>query len=207
VSIIIKKIIYKEQVYEVTDTGQVFKDGKELNQNINHDGYLVVATKDYNKQWRNTGVHRLVALAFLKNDDPFKNEVNHKDFNRQNNNLCNLQWVTHKENVQYSLCNRPDIRGKLNPNYGNKKLSERYAKNSLLAKEKQSRKGLQNGRCRKITIFKDNKPLQTFEYIDLCCEYLIANGYCNAKKSSVRSKIDRAVRNNEKYKGFTFQKH
>ena len=47
-------------------------------------------------------VHRLVALAFLKNDDPEKNQVNHIDENGLNNDVSNLEWVTAKQNSVYS---------------------------------------------------------------------------------------------------------
>ncbi len=47
-------------------------------------------------------VHRLVANLFINN--PFKKPcVNHKDFNRLNNNYTNLEWVTFKENIHYSI--------------------------------------------------------------------------------------------------------
>lgn len=43
-------------------------------------------------------VHRLVAEAFLQHDD-YKNVVHHKDHNRTNNCVENLQWVTNYENM------------------------------------------------------------------------------------------------------------
>lgn len=46
-------------------------------------------------------VHRLVALHFLPNPDE-KPQVNHKDGNRANNHLNNLEWVTGSENVMHS---------------------------------------------------------------------------------------------------------
>jgi len=46
-------------------------------------------------------VHRLVAQAFIPN--PFQKPcVNHKDGNRINNKLENLNWVTYSENEKYS---------------------------------------------------------------------------------------------------------
>ena len=47
-------------------------------------------------------VHRLVAEAFIPNDDKEKNIVNHKDeFAKHNNHVDNLCWCTQSENVLY----------------------------------------------------------------------------------------------------------
>lgn len=52
-------------------------------------------------------VHRLVATAFLPNDDLLP-QVNHKDENKKNNRADNLEWCTQSYNAIYSLNKHPE---------------------------------------------------------------------------------------------------
>lgn len=62
--------------------------------------------------------HRAVALTFIPNPDN-KPEVNHKDMDRSNNHMSNLEWVTHAENVQHAYDNgRPIKKGTEHHLYG-----------------------------------------------------------------------------------------
>lgn len=63
-------------------------------------GYLYLRLRKENK-YVSIPVHRLVADAFIKNDE-MKPFVNHIDFNRVNNCVTNLEWVTAKENSKHS---------------------------------------------------------------------------------------------------------
>ena len=72
-----------------TVTGQVLKNSVKA-------GYCNVSLTNENYK-KTLKVHRLVALAFIDNPEN-KSDVNHKDKNKLNNNLTNLEWLTRKEN-------------------------------------------------------------------------------------------------------------
>lgn len=73
---------------------------------ITRDGYLEYVLTDINKtKWHIQG-QRIVAHLFLEKQQG-KDYVNHKDLNRQNNRVENLEWVTHSENIQHSYDTNP----------------------------------------------------------------------------------------------------
>lgn len=90
-----------EGLYEVSNYGEVRKtDGTPMKGNINSYGYHVVSlTKDHKK--KDKKVHRLVAEAFIPNDFR-KRTVNHKDGDRANNFVGNLEWSTQKEQMEHA---------------------------------------------------------------------------------------------------------
>lgn len=197
---IYKDIIYRNTEITVSNFGTVIWNNSVRNRYYNADGYAVCAIKINDVGWRSVFVHVLVALAFIPNPDNLP-EVNHKDFNRANPRVDNLEWITRKDNVRYSLSNRIDYHGENNPNYGNHKLSEKYKNNKLLSKEKNSRPGLQNGRCRKIELYYDNTYVCTFDYISLCCQYFIDNKIAFTNNpESIRSQINKCINKGTKYK-------
>ena len=63
-------------------------------------GYVYV-TLSKNNKLKSYRVHRLVAKAFIPNPNNYPS-VNHKDENRKNNNVTNLEWCTVKYNNEYS---------------------------------------------------------------------------------------------------------
>jgi len=209
---IFKKLNYKSNELLVSNTGRIIreKDGKELNSRLNHDGYYVVTINENFTSWRSVSIHRLVAFAFVENDNPDVNiEVNHIDFNRTNNNPDNLEWTTHADNIKHScLAGRyAKQTGELNHNYGNRKLSKIYKDNPALALEKQSRPGIMNGRCVQVTLYKDGIKIKDFPYIRACCEYIKENESPDAKIDSIAGRLAGQTKKGSSYKGYTYEKH
>ncbi len=186
-----------------------FKKGKIKVPKLNSDGYNVIALSK-NGRNKTIAIHILVAKHFIANPKNLP-EVNHKDFNRTNNVVDNLEWLTHQENIKYSADHNryklKDVCGKNNPNYGNHILSEIYKNNPLLAKEKLSRPAGQNGRAVKIALY-DNKMnyIKTFDWIGGCAKYLIENNYTTNKINSVNDRISDAMKNNKEYLNHYYKK-
>jgi hypothetical protein len=106
------KPIEKGSPYQVTKNGEVFSGFTKrmlLNSLSKGTGYYVVNVIIDGKR-RPEYVHRLVAKAFLPNPEGLP-EVNHKDGNRLNNNVENLEWVTAEENLKHSIDNKLPKRG------------------------------------------------------------------------------------------------
>lgn len=70
----------------------------------NQDGYLMVDIR-HGEYRKGIGVHRMVAMCFLDNPNNY-NEVNHKDENKENNCVDNLEWCNTKYNCNYGTRNK-----------------------------------------------------------------------------------------------------
>lgn len=107
-----KDIKEYEGLYAITSCGKVwsYRTNKFLKPRINKRGYSQVVLVDSDGKHRTHTVHRLVLKTYrpVKNMD--KLEVNHiKEFEKSNNCLNNLEWVTHKENMDYGTRNKRAI--------------------------------------------------------------------------------------------------
>lgn len=153
-------------------------------------------------------IHRLVLQAFTECRNYSDGwEINHIDTDRTNNRLDNLEWVTHKENIEYSAkLGHMKHYGESNPNYCNNTLKEKYKNNIGLAKKKQSRPGKQNGMCKKVKMVNitDNTEI-VFDYLLECSNYIIDNNIFNAKNTQgLANRISKYAKSGDIYKGYKF---
>ena len=103
--IVIAKEIEHYPDYEITEDGKVisYKWGYPHPLSIRTDmkGYKDVLLCGRGKPKR-FKVHRLVAAAFIPNPMN-KPQVNHLDGDKANNNVSNLEWATHEENMAHAV--------------------------------------------------------------------------------------------------------
>lgn len=114
-----KDVVGYEDYFMVSNTGAVLskRTGKILKQYQNKQGYSVISTRIGGRlgQALCMRVHRLVAEAFLSQDDKYsqgaadnfygKIPVNHINGNKSDNRLCNLEFCTYSENIKHALDN------------------------------------------------------------------------------------------------------
>lgn len=87
--------------YLIDENGTVYSlySNKVIKPFCKKDGYLKVQLYKDGKRFY-ICVHRLVALTYLEDSFEEGLEVNHKDANKLNNNVDNLEWITHAENTR-----------------------------------------------------------------------------------------------------------
>ena len=100
-----KDIFGYDGMYQVSDLGRVRsrKSGewKVLRPGKDKGGYLIVGLCKDGKQ-KSFFVHRLVAQAFIENDNIFNTEINHIDECKQNNKVSNLEYCDRQYNMTYN---------------------------------------------------------------------------------------------------------
>ena len=148
-----------EGKYAVCRAGYVFnfKHWRFIKGSIGSNGYKVVRLCK-NSKYKSYTVHRLVAQAFIPNPNNLPC-INHKDENKTNNAVCNLEWCTYEYNNIYGTKierHRKAMKGRTPWNKG-----------------KEGKKGKDNPCAKPILMFsKNNEFIQRFDCIVDACEYL-----------------------------------
>ena len=104
-----------EGKYEISNFGIVkslerwsgtkfYKREKMLNLHTNKRNGYVYVWLNKNGAGKFIRVHKLVAETFLNNDSNYT-DINHKDYNRTNNNVTNLEYCTRSYNIKHSYEN------------------------------------------------------------------------------------------------------
>lgn len=123
-----KAVLIKEaRGYMITSLGRVITVKSDnhsiMKPCINKRGYHKIAL--YDKGRLTLYIHRLVGCAFVDNPDN-KNQINHIDGNKTNNNFNNLEWCTAKENTQHAF------KTQLNCNQGEKNVNAKLTAEQVL---------------------------------------------------------------------------
>lgn len=95
-------------MYEISNMGNGKSNRRRkgvLKPLVNKDGYLYFILIGDDGKRHTCYIHRLVAKAFVDNDDPeHKVEINHKDEVKTNNYYTNLEWCDRLYQVRYGHC-------------------------------------------------------------------------------------------------------
>lgn len=97
-----------------------------LKQFSNKKGYLMVKLYSEKNKSKSITVHRLVAQTFIPNPNNLP-QVNHKDENKMNNSVDNLEWCTNEYNHNYGTAKERVLKSNIN-NGLYKKMAKRMAK-------------------------------------------------------------------------------
>ena len=91
--------------YYVTDDGRIWSERtqKFLSEQYDKNGYVKVQMRSTDNKSHRYSVHRLVLENFKPVSGMNNLQVNHKDGNKLNNCLDNLEWTTCKENIHHAI--------------------------------------------------------------------------------------------------------
>lgn len=119
--------------YFTSPLGEIYnKQGLKLSGGINKGGYRQITI-----QKKNIEIHRIVAQTFIPNPDNLPC-INHKDGNKLNNNINNLEWCTYSYNTKHAY-NTGLERKMLGEKHHNHKLTEEEVRYIKLKYQKRHR--------------------------------------------------------------------
>lgn len=124
-------IIYKEN-YKVYRDGRIYglQRNRWLKPNVNSKSNYHQISLKVNGNRETWYIHRLVATLYIPNPKS-KRTVNHKDGNKSNNSVDNLEWMTHSENHKHAyehLNRKPNVNVEHLRNWASKASNIRWSK-------------------------------------------------------------------------------
>lgn len=116
-----KDVLGFEGLYLVSNTGKVKSLSRKSSNSGSYSGFVMVREKELKQTTNRLGyktitlfkdgsrhfkiVHRIVAEAFIENPNNYQ-EVNHKDLDKSNNNVSNLEWCNRSMNINHMYENK-----------------------------------------------------------------------------------------------------
>lgn len=93
-----------DEYYDVYEDGKIIRKstGKEMTEHLDASGYLLVHIKEVKASFKK---HRIILSKFCPNENECFLEVNHKNMDRTDNRLENLEWVNKSQNIQHGYKN------------------------------------------------------------------------------------------------------
>lgn len=90
--------------YMINKAGMIWsnKSGIYMKTGYDKDGYVRVGLRNPGKNSYPFMLHRLIALHFIPNPNNYS-EINHMDGDKANNDISNLEWCTHKHNMNHAI--------------------------------------------------------------------------------------------------------
>ena len=107
-----KKILSEIKGFEKCGDYTIYNDGRVFSEKSNRflklqkdsKGYFYLDIRNKGAIYKCPKIHRLVMLAFYEGEE-VKEQINHKDGDKSNNHIDNLEYVTNKENRQHAIKN------------------------------------------------------------------------------------------------------
>lgn len=178
-------------IYQISNYGRIKsfhgKNAKILKQFVNNKGYYMIALHKKNNVKKFT-IHSLVAYMFIPNVEN-KEEIDHIDTDKSNNNADNLRWVTREENLSNEI-------SKMNhsKSMSNREITGEWRKNISNAMN-----GKNNPRARKVVQYDINgNMIKMWDYVKQVSNEL------NMSYFMLKETLNGNRKTNE-YKGFVWE--
>jgi len=183
-----------ERIIERSDGRRSSRKSRIKKQTADKDGYMTVHLSKDGKN-RRVKVHRLVAILFVEGYAEGL-EVNHKDYDRTNNDYKNLEWATHTDNVNYSV-----RAGR----FKDRSARQNRAVKSGRGTDRDRRKfGADNGMSIPVQICLPNGSVFSFSCIRDCAKFLISSNYIESRSvSGAENMLRRAMNADKRYYSMT----